>query len=116
MQLTNRELKLVERLRKQENQWPRARWFVLGAGVFCAICASFIVISLFQHIDSMLAVHDEFMSRLWLFAFARFWPTCLILFGSSALFIFWSVRDWHGNPNRVLLLKLLEAQQGSEPP
>jgi hypothetical protein len=114
MQLTTREAKLVERLRKQERQWPRLRWFALGVGVFSAICASFIVILLFQHLDSILAVHDDFMSRLWLLAFARFWPMSLILFGSSAFFIFWCIRDWHGNTNRVLLLKLLDGQQKDE--
>jgi hypothetical protein len=114
VQLTTREKKLVERLRKQELQWPRLRWFLIGTGIFAVLCSGFIVIELLQHIDTMLAVHDDVMSRGWLFGFALFWPKCLILFGFGAFIIIWTIRDWHGNANRVLLLKLLEAQQKDE--
>lgn len=111
MQLTSRETKLVERLRKQERQWPRLRWFTLGAGIFGALCFSFILITLLKHVDSALGDHGDFLAPAWLFAFARFWPTCLIGFGLAAYLIGWTIRDWSGNANRVLLLKLLEADQ-----
>jgi hypothetical protein len=114
MQLTTHETKLVERLRKEQRQWPRLRWFLLAAGIFAALCSSFVVIELLKHIDIMVAGHDDVVSRLWLFGFALVWPKCLILFSFAALFIFWAIRDWHGNANRVLLLKLLEAQQKDE--
>jgi len=114
LELTAREKTLAERLRKQERQWPRLRWFLIGTGIFGIVCSGFIVIELLQHIDAMLAVHDDVTSRGWLLGFALFWPKCLLLFGFGAFLIIWAIRDWHGNANRVLLLKLLEAQQKEE--
>ena len=35
MQLSEKELKLVERLRKEDQRWHRARWFVLICGLLC---------------------------------------------------------------------------------
>ena len=64
-----------------------------------------------QHIDTMLSVHDDVMSRGWMLGFALFWPKSLMLFGFGVFFIGWAIRDWHGNANRILLLKLLEARQ-----
>jgi hypothetical protein len=102
---------MVERLRKQERQWPQLRWFTLGAGLFGALCSSFIWIILLKHIDSALGDHGDFLARAWLFAFASFYPKCLLGFCLSAYLIGWTIRDWSGNTNRVLLLKLLEADQ-----
>jgi hypothetical protein len=116
MELTRREEKLIERLRKQERQWPRLRWFVVGTGVFALLCSGFIAIELVQHIDTMLNVDDDVMSRGWLLGFALFWPKCLIYFGFGAFLIIWAIKDWHGNANRVLLLKLLEARRQDEAP
>ena len=111
MQLTTREQKLIERMRKQERQWPCLRWFLIGTGIFAVLCSGFIVTELIQHIDTIVAAHDDVMSRGWMLGFALFWPKSLILFGFGVFFIIWTIRDWHGNANRVLLLKLLAAQQ-----
>jgi len=111
VQLTPREQKLVERMRKQERQWSRLRWFLIGAGIFAVLCSGFIMTELVQHIDDMLPVHDDVMSRCWMLGFALFWPKSLMLFGFGVFFIIWAIGDWHGNANRMLLLKLLEAQQ-----
>ncbi len=110
------ERKLAERLRKQELQWPRLRWFLIGTGIFAVACSGFIVIELLQHIDTMLAVHDDVTSRGWLLGFALFWPKCILFFGSGVFLISWTIRNWHGNANRVLLLKLLEAQEKDQAP
>jgi len=55
MQLTPREQKLIERMRKQERQWPRLRWFMIGAGVFAVLCSGFIAIELTRHVDAIVA-------------------------------------------------------------
>jgi len=111
MQLTPREQKLIERMRKQERQWPRLRWFMIGTGIFAVLCSGFIVVELMQHIDTIVAAQDDVMSRGWMLGFALFWPKSLMLFGFGVFFIIWAIRDWHGNANRMLLLRLLEAQQ-----
>jgi len=41
---------------------------------------------------------------------AVFWPKCLLMFCVATYFISWAIRDWHGNANRRLLLRLLDAQ------
>ena len=116
VELTPRENKLLERLRKQERQWPRLRWFLVGTGIFAVLCSGFIAVELIQHIDTMLAVHDDVLSRGWLLGFALFWPKCLLLFGFGVFFIIWAIINWHGNANRVLLIKLLDARQQDETP
>ncbi len=68
-----------------------------------------MAISLYKHLETMLTVHDDFISRAWLFGFALFWPKCLILFCGACFLIFWTIKDWYGNTNRVLMLKVLEA-------
>ena len=115
MNFTTREQKLVERMRKEERQWPRLRWFLVGVGIFGILCSGFIVIELLQHIDTIVAGKDDVMSRGWLLGFALLWPKCLVLFGFGAFFIIWAIKDWRGNANRVLLLKLLESQRADQP-
>jgi len=48
--------------------------------------------------------------------FALFWPKSLMLFGCGVFFISWAIRDWSGNANRVLLLRLLDDQQKDRVP
>jgi hypothetical protein len=114
MQLTIQEMKLFEQLRKEEHRWPRQRWFFLGTGIFAALCATVMVILVLNRVGIMLSDHDEVFARAWLLLFAAFWPNCLILFGVAFFVIFRAIRDWHGNANRMLLLKLLEAQKMGE--
>ena len=86
-------------------------WFLLGTGVFSLLCAAFIAIELLQHLDTVLANHDDAISRSWLFGFVLFFPACLIFFGSGAYIIGLVTRDWHGNANRAILLRLLESEE-----
>jgi len=87
---------------------------MIGTGIFAVLGSGFIVVELLEHIDTMLAADDAVMSRGWLLGFALLWPKCLLLFTFGAFFIIWAIRDWNGNASRVLLLKLLEAQQMDE--
>jgi polyferredoxin len=114
MKLTTREAKLVERLRKQERQWPRLRWLVLGTGIFAAIGSIFIVLTLTDHFNIMLGEPNDVMPRIWLLWFAMLQPSWLIGFLIAGWQINWAITDWHGNTNRALLLRLLDAQQEEE--
>jgi hypothetical protein len=111
MQFTAREMKLVGRLRKQERQWPRLRWLLLGGGIFFWACYGYIVISLIDNVHSAETGEQDFLSHAWLFGFALLWPKCLLGIAIGAWLIVVAIRDWHGNVNRMLLLKLLDAQQ-----
>jgi hypothetical protein len=111
MQFTARQIKSVERLRKRERQWRWHRWILLGTGIFAWACYGYIVFDLIQQLQSSADANDDFMSRMWLFGFAMMWPKCLLGFVVGACLIGVAIRDWHGNVNRMLLLKLLDAQQ-----
>jgi hypothetical protein len=44
------------------------------------------------------------------FFFAVGWPKFLMCAGAAGVLIFFLIWNWHGNVNRMLLLKLLDAQ------
>jgi hypothetical protein len=104
MQLTPEEMKFVERLRKREQQWPRNRWIILTVGIFSIACYSCILIALYQRMDF------EHLGSGEVLIFALLWPKCLIMLILGAYFIGLVIRDWRGNMNRRLLLRLLDAQ------
>ena len=114
MELTSRELKQIERLRKQERQWPRTRWIMLGAGIFnAALCFYTLVLELHQLFHPMndpAGSRDPFSLLVSVLSFALGWPACLLMWCFSLWLIVVAIRDWHGNINRRLLLKLLDAQ------
>jgi hypothetical protein len=105
MQLTPQDLKLVERLRKQERRWPRDRWILLLVGIFSLACYGYIVTSLYCGLDF------ENLQSINVLVFAVLWPKCLMMFLFAVYFIGWAIRDWNGNANRRLLLRLLEEHQ-----
>jgi hypothetical protein len=43
--------------------------------------------------------------------FAIFWPKVILMSVGAGAFIALAVRDWRGNVHRMLLLRLLDAQQ-----
>lgn len=104
MEFTSHELKLIERLRKQERQWPRARWILLVSGVLGIIAYGYFSFWVIHFIEPGSFGEGEVL----LFAF--FWPKCLLMVCIAGFLLGWAIRDWRGNTNRVLLLKLLNAQ------
>jgi hypothetical protein len=74
------------------------------AGVLACACYGYISISIYHRLDFQnLQTGDVLL-------FALFWPMCLIVFLGGVLIIAWAIIDWHGNAERKLLLKLLDAQ------
>jgi len=104
MEFTPDELKLIERLRKQERQWPRARWALLAGSVLIFIFYSYIVVRLVRMVES------ESVGEGATLFFAFLWPKCLLMFCFATYAIILAIWDWRGNANRRLLLKLLDAQ------
>lgn len=43
--------------------------------------------------------------------FAVFWPKVLLMMVFASWLVGLAIRDWHGNVQRMLLLRLLDAQQ-----
>lgn len=106
MQFTPQELKLIERLRKQERMWNRTRWILLAMGVLTIGVYAYIAIWIFGALGSEeLSADDQAL------IVAFFWPK--VLFGNllAAVLIGLAVRDWRGNAMRMLVLRLLEDHQ-----
>ena len=103
MQLTTAERKLMERLRKRERKWPRDRWILLiGGGLICALYVA-MLLGLLGRLD--LETPDSTYVGLFLFI----WPVCLIMCLFGTYFVVWAIAEWHGNPTRRMLLKLLDS-------
>jgi len=106
MQFTSQEMKLIERLRKQERRWPRRRWILLGMAAFLFACYGFIAYMLFHTLGSDTVSPSD--SAL---LFALYWPKVLLMAVVACWLIALAIRDWRGNVHRMLLLRLLDAQQ-----
>ena len=119
MQFTHQELKLVERLRKQERQWPRQRWWMLAAALISAVnlvlWGGLLFTTVLAGFDDSRTSREELAIYV-----AVLFPKCLMWAGITAWLFAKLFTEWHGNVNRMLLLKLLDAQQKdsvkSDPP
>jgi len=110
MQFTPQETKLIERLRKEESRWPRIRWALLGTGIFVAAVYTYILIALYR------SLHFDTLPSYEVLFFAIFWPKCLLGMIGACWLIVWPLSNWHGNVKRMLLLRLLDSQQGQKGP
>jgi len=106
MHFTTQEMKLIERLRKQERRWPRTRWILIGMAAFTLAIYGYITHLLFSTVGS-----GTFSPADSAFLFALYWPEVFFLAVMAGACLALAVRDWRGNVRRMLLLKLLDAQQ-----
>jgi hypothetical protein len=105
MEFTPQETKLIERLRKQERRWPRVRWALLATGVFLAACCTYTLVGLCR------SLHFDTLPSSEVLFFAMLWPYCLLAMLGATWLIVWPLTSWHGSVNRMLLLRLLDAEQ-----
>ena len=102
MELTQKEQRMVARLRKQERRWRWGRWLMLSSGVFHAAVA---VVTSCVFLPQIQAESDMANAA---FELAVVFPLVLVFSANATLFLCLAIRDWHGNTTRMLLLKLLE--------
>src|SRR5512133_3530111 len=102
MKLSERELKIVARMRKYERQWRWGRWMTLFVGVFCAAA------SIFWAWVAVSSVQSEETAKAAL-SVALAFPTELVSLGIGTQCFIMAIRDWHGNATRSLLLRLIDA-------
>ena len=108
MEFTTQETKLIERLRKQERRWPKIRWVLLATGIFVAVCYIYILVALYR------TLHFDTLPPSEVLFFALLWPKCLVGMIGAAWLIVWPITSWRGSVNRMLLLRLLDAQQNEK--
>src|SRR5258708_4963122 len=109
MQFTPREMKLIERLRKQERQWPRLRWVLLAGGLLCTVALGLYGHTLFSLVSGLNSAEPTSADTV--LAIAIFFPKCLVHLAIATWAFAKASTDWHGNANRMLLLRLLDARQ-----
>ena len=106
MQLTENEQKLVDRMQRQERSWVRGKWFAILTAV--TTFAGFLLGFLWLHSQvkndapAAVAVVAFLSPILWLF--------CV----TGSYWLARAIRDWRGNPERTLLLKLINEAMRNE--
>jgi hypothetical protein len=88
------------------------RWILLTVGACTLAIYGYVgaqIVGIWKSND-LDGVGREFA----LFTVALVWPKCILGFYLACWLIGWAIRDWHGNAHRMLLLRLLEAQQKEE--
>jgi hypothetical protein len=103
--LTPRESKLVERLRKQERQWRYTRWLLLAGGLVLAGMWAWVLYY-------VCVVGERSGDKDWpALLLALTYPKVLFGMIIAAAMIGFALRDWWGSPTRGLLLRLLDELQ-----
>ena len=110
MKLTTGELRLVERLRKQERQWRFTRWLLALGGVILMGLWAWMLWRVLGSTDTPTDVREAELVR------ALAYPKVLFGMAVGAAMIGLATRDWVGRPPRILLLRLLEDHQSQDPP
>jgi hypothetical protein len=108
MEFTPQETKLIGRLRKQQSQWVWARWFCLALGVASVVLCAMFGFLLHSLVSNTGGGHLEPMTVRFIVVI---WTKCCMYFFFAVCFLAMTWTKWHGDMNRTLLLKLLDAQQ-----
>jgi hypothetical protein len=107
MKFTPQEMKLIERLRKQERQWKWARWLVLAMGFLSATACGYVAYAIHWLLSEW--AHGQLDSAT-VILLLLFWTKCCFYFVFS-IWCFVTVScKWHGDVTRMLLLRLLDTQ------
>jgi hypothetical protein len=109
MQFTAQEMKMIERLRKQQRQWPRWRWVILAIGVL-------FTVDLFLYGNTLFALASQLQSERpaspdTVLAIAICFPKCLVQVAIAAWAYAKVITEWHGNVSRTILLRLLATRE-----
>jgi hypothetical protein len=108
MQFTAKELKLIERVRKEERQRRRWRWFLL------ALCLLWIInAALWSYLFSQLFPLPDPLPDSDVPVILVLWTQCLALVFLWIVTTKECVLQWRGDVERRLLLRLLEANHAS---
>jgi len=106
MQFTPQEVKMIERLRKDERSWLRWRWIIFGIVPLGLAYVGCFIYTIFRMLDSKTISEAQTAMVI-----AVFWPQALLVVLVAAALTGLAIRDWHGRAHRVLLLKLIEAHK-----
>lgn len=101
-ELNKEELRMVERLRKQQRRWRWARWTTLLVGVFSAGGC----VSMLYFVLAGIRPGNDPASAAFVLAIA--FPGLLIFACSAAFCLYLALRNWGGNTIQTLLLRIVD--------
>ena len=125
------DLKIIGRLKKQQRDWRIARWIVLVHGLLCLFMGFFLANFEFRLLRdasksqdvliSFMQNHPELQPSQLIADFSTIADTnqdqfglliitlaCLFFLIKGLWLILLAIVNWHGNPTKQLLLKLVE--------
>ncbi|WPJ94550.1 hypothetical protein SH580_14035 [Coraliomargarita algicola] len=104
MNLTDQELKALERIEKHEKAYSKMRYILIFHTLFVTGMAIFLgyIIE-----DALHSLREEANQSTLIIAMT--FPLLLISCLASTFHIFNLVRNWNGNPERKLLIKLVRS-------
>ena len=85
------------------------RWWFLSLGIFIELLYGFLLISILRRVAE--CVVDGVPLGAQVIDIMMLWPKCFVMLAIGLIVIGWVWRNWHGNVHRMLLLRLLDAQQ-----
>jgi hypothetical protein len=108
MNFTPQESKSIQRLRNMTRLWRWTRWLLLLIGILsAALCAGFGYLLHALIAESKAGLFDGEI----VFFIVVIWTKCCIYFLLGAWCFITVSLKWHGDVNRMLLLRLLDEQQ-----
>jgi hypothetical protein len=107
LRFTAVETKQIERLRKREQQWRWARWLYLAIGGMMAIGIVLYGCRLWRLFN--IGDANGWPSPIVL-EIAVLWPAFVIKLAVGGYFTISALTKWHGDPNRMLLLRLVSGE------
>src|SRR5262245_16697388 len=108
MQLTPRESRLIERLRKEERRWPYLRWLMLAIGALSLVVCTGWGWVLYRLIHEG---NKDRIASMDVFVIVTLWTKCCIWFVIGVWSMSRACANWRGDANRALLLRLLDEHQ-----
>jgi hypothetical protein len=131
MQFSPKEIKIIERLRKQHRNWPLTRWLVLFNGILLSGSCAFFLSFEVHHFREASQMSDDLLHQIGtlspdqiskhLIELVPLWRDQVlevaILFPIWLLFVVLAyyhfvilIVNWRGHSQQLLLLKLLDSQ------
>jgi hypothetical protein len=105
MQLSDTEKKIVARLRKRQQSFIRWRWGFVLSSIICIGCGIYGILILQQ------CFRPDF-GAITILAIAT--PGTYVLLAFGAMILTYTIINWNGKPEVILLLRLIEESQDDD--
>ncbi len=103
MKLTEKEIKALRKLQKYERQFHKMRYF------FLALCVLMVGLGLYTG-NLLVSIPEKFEGKIELQAllYSTAMPQFYFFCGMTGFIIGITINNWIGDPNRILLVGLVE--------